>query len=365
MKFVLHLIVPCAIALPTGATPLEMPEWEGDTASASLVGSGLWPDDEREAPPGGESAASEPAPATEERVNAGEGLPGLIFIRRKTPFDAEPFPREEPEELPPIRGELREQFFGDRPRHYLVDPQRILTEQKANDIHRFLEFHSEESLYPVFLLVTGENQVLPGDVDLDAVLRRWFADGPGVILVYRAEAPENLHLRISSPTGAPPAESVLSRMEEACVREALAADNPSDQVERLVVELSIQLAWFERQGRDVSSTSELTAREEETSLPATPPVASSATPGAASGREMMGDAGSFLREVPALWAGGGGGVLVLAALVMHGLARSRARARKPILFPVYRSRPRLGGRFTGGAFVGISFEMGKADGRIE
>ena len=58
-------------------------------------------------------------------------------------------------------------------------------------------------------------------------------------------------------------------------------------------------------------------------------------------------------------------ILLLALLfVLKNFISSRKKFKGPILFPRYSKQERLGGEFSGGAFVGISFEMGRPDGRM-
>lgn len=261
------------------------------------------------------------------------------------------------EELPPLTGELGKRFFAHTPVDYLIDPQHLLTEQKSNDIQRFLEFHSDEAEFDIFVMVLGEKQKIPDDVDLKALHKKWFGDQPALLMVYYREHPDLTELVVNEDITAALPATVMAQVRENILREGSATDHAPDQVEKMAIELSIQLYWV---GRLLEQES-----KEGLELAAT-----------GSAREMSAsdDAPEVLREyapqfflasptkaIPYLFlavliviAFAGGGMLWAAWRWWQDRERIGGRA---LLFPHFQITPRLGGEFSGGAFVGMSFDL--------
>ena len=390
MKRSLLLLI--ALAVPTDfvGAAVELPSWgSGDAPGAYPLGGELWPTSllpERAA----DSATSDPAEAPGAVAAAGVEIHGPPAPGRSTPqpsrfygpdglaetTGSDPslqrvrenpdgtftFPDEMEEEeayepLPPLEGELADLYFAHAPIDYLVDPQRLLTEQKSNDIMRFLEFHADESKIRIFVLAIGENQTLPEGVDLQELHREWFSDDPAVVMLYYREKPEMTELFFNESIRDSLPKSVFDRIRQNCLREGAVADFAPDQVEKMAIELSIQLYWLSR-------LLESEAKGET-------PLAS------ASGvHEMMAsaDAPELLREyAPGIFIDESGRMISLVltfVFVLGGLAAVGSfgwilmwwRGREgvsgePLLFPEFRMARRLGGEFCGGGFVGMSFDL--------
>src|SRR5690606_2097318 len=151
-----------------------------------------------------------------------------------------------PEPLPPLEGELLDLYFQHAPVDFLIDPQRLLTEQKSNDIKRFLEFHSDESPFNIYVMLFGETQTLPEPIDTQQLHREWFSEAPTVLMLYYREHPEMTELVINETVRASMPKSVFDRILQNCLREGAATDDAPDQVEKMAIELSIQLYWLGR-----------------------------------------------------------------------------------------------------------------------
>ena len=150
MRFLSAILLSLLLPTAVRAAKVEMPEWEGGGESATYhLGGGLWPKG-LIPEPGGEGGATDSVTDSTDTDGAAPG---------PTQFYG-------PQGLPPLEGELKDIYFGFAPVDFLIDPQRLLTEQKSNDIMRFLEFHSDESEFRIFVMCLGEKQKIPDDVDL-------------------------------------------------------------------------------------------------------------------------------------------------------------------------------------------------------
>ena len=345
---------------------LELPRWEKNSPANFKLGGSLWPEP-------AVIKATPVAPAPKKTPPKSKGDTDFKIIPREFELDEIPKNEDENEELPEIIGELKEKFFGSLPEEFLIDPQRLLTEQKSNDIHRFLEFHADESLYPIFIMVFGEKQVIPEDIDLREVRSRWFGEGPSVLLAYRSDQPDSIEFIYESNFSAQLPDSVFSGIREHCLRESKFADNPSDQVEKLAIELSIQLFKLEQiiergLAEPEEKASPLVAVERNSvaavkdPVPLVQPAEPVPLPREIVEQSMLGVDLKIKRPIVV----GGIGVFLLALIWIARFifVRRRASLRRPILFPHYERRVRLKGEHTGGAFSSISFEFGKTDGNI-
>lgn len=394
MKTTFLILLIASLPMAGLCSKVEMPEWEEPKAAASyILGGGLWPNDiladtdtgEGEGESEGETSeeASEGALATTEEGNELEKNPvakkeNLEFFGPAEGTEALAVPpptevarteatetsadavAEEPvvEALPPLTGELKDLYFAHAPVDFLVDPQRLLTEQKSNDIKRFLEFHSDESDYHIYVFVVGETQKIPDDINLQQLHREWFADSPTVVMFYYREAPDMTEFVYNDAISSALPSSVFERIRQNCLREGAATDLAPDQVEKMAIELSIQLYWLSRLEQHESKEAQALAAETPIhELPASadaPELLREYAPGIfleESGRRFVSMILTALLIVLV--------VIIVAAIGWTAIWwRNRDRySGKPLLFPTFQVVPRLGGEFSGGGFVSMSFEL--------
>jgi hypothetical protein len=395
-----------AAAMPLGsvcAAGIDLPEWEStETPASYYLGGGLWP---KSLIPDATAASAQPGAPVE---GTGEGtlagglavtdldfvgppapgrpLPGTTVAATAAPtqffgpagdtstsdpslqrvkenpdgtFDVpeEVVEVEAYEPLPPLEGDLADLYFAHAPVEYLVDPQRLLTEQKSNDIMRFLEFHADESKFRIYLMVIGDNQKVPEGTDIKALHQKWFSDEPTALMLYYREKPELTELVFNDPVRNSLPKSVFDRILQNCLREGAVAELAPDQVEKMAIELSIQLYWLSRLMEKenpehqslvaASSVHEMIASEDAPELL----------------REYA--PGIFIDETSKMLSFVLTFVVVLGGLALIGLIgwvvmwwRGReSLSGEPLLFPEFRLPRRLGGEYCGGGFVGMSFEL--------
>jgi hypothetical protein len=398
-KWVILLLV---LAMPTqGMTAsAELPEWEeAEDLTEFALGGVLWPSgsaaageaallarrggvpfaedatDVAETPAGAtdaattETAEANPAKPKEPIFYGPEGAVAATVLAALTPEEsaaaalAEGNPElaaAEPEfieDLPPLTGELGKRYFGHAPVEFLIDPQHLLTEQKSNDIQRFLEFHSDEAEFDIFVMVLGEKQTVPEDTDLKALHAQWFADRPTLLMLYYREHPDLTELVVNDRISSALPVTVMAQVRENILREGSATDHAPDQVEKMAIELSIQLYWVGRlleqgskEGRELAATG--SAREMAASADA-PEVLREFAPQFFLSEKVK--AVPYLLFVMlGLLAFAGGGMLWAAWRWWQERERIGGRA---LLFPHFQITPRLGGEFSGGSYVGMSFDL--------
>lgn len=354
-----------------------LPSWP-EQDNGYYPGGGLWPEGTLPDNAGEFIAGIEDSESHETSAKlAADPAAEMILVIHEDSEDLPPKPEvqnEVPDELPRIEGDLQDAYFAEKPAQLLVDPQKLVTEQRANDVLRFLEFHDEESDFRICAMILGHNQEIPEEVDLAQLEEKWFDDRATFLAVYQLSRPEDLELIYHPGNTRRLADPTLERIRYDCVRAARAVDNPSDQLEKLIVELSIQLFQLE-QGRRVSNPM--------APVPS-PPVATTGDPVEGSPvtvavvLETAIDPGRWAIAIrfidrirsagPIAWMVLGSSLLLVLSIALFlrtVYAKRRTSGKKPILFPACEPRRRIGGVHNGGAFAGISFELGKCDGRME
>lgn len=373
---------------------LELPEWEGDDKEENgyVLGGGLWPADSSPGEienadnvvvmsttedSGSELTAGSPPPI----VNSPGRAEDLAALTRPSILNTEsislkpvsglrvPTPMLMPlrieevitNELPPIEGRLKDDYFSVVPADHLVDPQQLLTEQKSHDIERFLQYHAEEAKFDICLLLFGGTQEIPDDIVIEQKHAEWFGDQPVVTVAYFLAHPERTRIAYGKGIKNQLPPVVFEQIFQSCVREAQVAETAYDQVERLAIELSIRLYWMakllERQsaGERIASTA-----EELTGAGWNP------SEGEGSDAVNLGNAmgGSRLTELFETFGGMPWLLVGLCGAGFIGVAgggwwwwRRDSLAAKPMLFPELEVPSRLGGSYSGGGYIGISFDV--------
>ncbi len=389
---------------------IELPDWEDDDKPEKFVlGGGLWPEgvmdvaatapkdgkegdkkagDEKSAGKEGDKKPTDPAnpeadgdvklantdtegvsdnppgeepTATKRRVREippgmGPEVPETISIAEATL----PPLVDEAEDMPPIEGQLRDQFFKYRPRAFLIDPQQMLTEQKSNDVRRFLEYHAEEAGIDIYLMVMGKGQQIPADISLDAQHREWFGEMPTALVATTMGSMGHTQFAYGDQITGSVEKSALDKVYQHCLREAQKIENSSDQVEQLVLELSIQLYWvsqlLDKDQGAVTPPVHLTSTGIEEPVAAVRPDGSMPIPFSSSvGGTNIAPLGFDL-----MWWILGGILLIAVVITLWCVSwvwRRDSLNRKPVLFEELTIPGRLGGEYSGGGFIGMSFDV--------
>lgn len=396
------LVLVTMLPLPVRAAKVELPVWDGAAESESYyLGGGLWPkslipDENAAAQDPGATAEVAPGVAPDGTILPGTAVPGTAvpgtaapgtdlpgaprFYGPQGPVDGtevtpgnrpavienpdgtfvipeEIFEEEAYEPLPPLEGELSDLYFAHAPVDFLIDPQRLLTEQKSNDIKRFLEFHSDESSIHIFVMALGETQKLPADIDIEALHKKWFSDQPTVLMLYYREEPQLTQLVFNESVRTSLPKSVFDRILQNTLREGGVTELAPDQVEKMAIELSIQLYWLSKlmahENKDDQARAANSSIHEMIASPDAPELLREYAPGI-----FIEDTSKVISLVFTLIVVVGG--LSLIGLIGWGILAWKGRENvsgQPLLFPEFKISPRLGGEFSGGGFVGMSFEL--------
>ena len=394
-RFSAILVLLTMLPLPVRAAKVELPTWEASESETYYLGGGLWP---KSLIPDAAAAAQDPgaasglapgvapdgtilpaapgfeivgppAPGAQQfygpqgPVDGSEATPGNRPAVIENPDGTFVIPEEIVEEeayepLPPLEGELSDLYFTHAPVDFLIDPQRLLTEQKSNDIKRFLEFHSDESSFRIFVMAIGETQKIPDHIDIEALHKKWFSDEPTVLMLYYREQPQLTRLVFNESVRNSLPDSVFDRILQNTLREGGVTELAPDHVEKMAIELSIQLYWLsklmEHENKDDQARAANSTIHELVASSDAPELIREYAPGI-----FIEDTSKVISLVFTLIVVIGG--LALIGLIGWGILAWKGRENisgQPLLFPDFKISPRLGGEFSGGGLVGMSFELG-------
>lgn len=270
-----------------------------------------------------------------------EGPPDEPAFEKLKPLDAEgPTPEDLAGEQTPA-SEIPEKFlasyFNERPKTYLVDPQKLLAPKQYQDRLAFLDYHASETSVDLFIYVFERSQEIPGAARAEEVAERFFSTGrPAAIVYYFLGDPQRTVLYLSPSLTDRVSADDQRRTLQSSIEKSLEKQEAGDQLDAFSVQMSIRLYWMER----VMSG-------------ATIPQSVSAL-GAVDGKAAFAhQQTSLLDRLPSRWWQPV--VLLLGCavggLLVKGWVTYRARYR----FPDFNAEPRLGGDHAAGIGAVISF----------
>lgn len=331
---------------------VALPDWTEKDAErfeqpgSALLGGGLWPVELQPTPLPPFPAEAEGM--AEEATDEGPMLlpeeipeieaPKIVITRASDGLDEIATERETEAalgEAGEVPAEFRAAYFNERPRNFLSDPQRLLTEQKTNDLRRFLEYHEGESKIAIYVLVFGGRQELPAGMTLRDLYHEWFIGDDVVLTAYFLGEPKRSRLEFGDETMAMLGAETVSEALEHCIEEARGAQNPFNQLERFCIELSIRLYWIEKNnGMSGGQTAAAEAQPDEVAAP----------PTAAGSRVDLRDIAFYGLCLAAMLAGAG-----------WFLWRRFRATDRTFIFPDFEITPRLSAPHSGGAHAVMFF----------
>lgn len=207
--------------------------------------------------------ALEPLPKWSEedaaRVMKGECLISDALFRLQQeeeqpapPPDVLELPEPGPESLdvvPPteILEEDLAKYFGQKPKSYLVDPQKLMSRQEFRDRLSFLKYHASDSKVDFYVYVFDEQQIIPPEIQVDSLFAKYFDGGrPAVILFYFMGAPDRSELHLTPDLMRSVGEAERVRALQSSINQAVVKSQPVDQLDGFCVQMSIRIYWMEK-----------------------------------------------------------------------------------------------------------------------
>jgi hypothetical protein len=285
--------------------------------------------------------------ADKEALKKREFVPGAMLLTEDSlagpaAQEVEPPKPEEIEQAatPVVAEQYLEPYFGERPKHFLVDPQGLLSDKDARDRENFLNYHSGDSAIDLFVYLFDGHQEIPSEVREEEIVERHFSGGkPAVVVYYYLGAPEKSDIYVSPLIADSVSAADQRRALASSVEEALEKPDKVAQFEAFCVQLAIRIYWMERATglvTEVGTTPQV--------RPLVKAVKKEEKPSATKAK---------VEAMVAEWGPSAGIMGAAVFVVAGGLAFARRQAR--YRFPVFEVPPRMGGSHAAGIGAVISF----------
>jgi len=335
---------------------LPLPRWENDAPAQpmaeepgsqfnSLLPADAFVEDSLELPPSGPRLSDAPPTLMPGYSALGPTDLSLFLhgsiLQSDSPTAAMPHPTP----IMDLRDLPTEIFQGlkDAPTNeYVMDPQNLIPEVTRIDLDRLLEFHAKDCQIHFYLLVIDTNQQLPTTAALDQLAHGALTRQKACLAVYPLGEPWRARVLLSPNIQSTVTTATLADLAADCIQDAHQAQQSSLQLQRYAVRLSTRLFWLEN------------------TLPSSSTATSSSSLQDIAGQTHPISNSLFQSTwiVPSLIAMA---VLLTAICLTQLLVKKRSRQlmTEPThvwILPDLEVTPRLGGAFSGGSSITVSFK---------
>jgi hypothetical protein len=263
--------------------------------------------------------------------------PPPVPVPEIIPLETDPEVSENGPEL--IGEEYIDEYFGQRPVTFLLDPQELLSRQALRDRESFLQYHAGDSEVDLYVYLFDGEQELPEGVTIEQVFEQHYqSSGPTALVFYYLGMPERSQLALSESITEVVSLDEQKRALRNAIQEAFEKSDSAYQLDNFAVELSIRLYWFEKAMAGADPTPPMAAAINQEG---TPPVL-----------EDPAVALSLLIQLKPVGIGVG---ILLGAVGLGFLGRWIAEQRFRYTFPEVESAILLGAPHAAGVGAVVSF----------
>lgn len=148
---------------------------------------------------------------------------------------------------PEIAEKFLPEYFAERPKSFLIDPQALLSVSDYRDRLSFLNYHANDSSIDLYVYIIGGDQEIPSAVREEETIERFFSEGrPAAIVYYYLGAPQRSAVYLSPSITDAISAAEQRRALESSVMQAFEKTQAGEQIERFLVQMSIRIYWMER-----------------------------------------------------------------------------------------------------------------------
>ena len=138
-------------------------------------------------------------------------------------------------------------YFDQKPKSYLIDPQKLLSRQEYRDQLSFLKYHASDSRVGFYVYVFDTKQMIPSQIIAEEIFQHCFADaGPTVLLFYFMGAPERSVIHLSADLMKAVGRAECARARQSAVNQAMVKSQEADQLDGYCMQMSIRIYWMEK-----------------------------------------------------------------------------------------------------------------------
>jgi len=243
------------------------------------------------------------------------------------------------DERPLVPEPFLNDYFGAKPKRFLIDPQNLISRNDRKKLEDFLIYHAGDSSIDIYVSVFATDQRIPDEVLQDELIKRHFSEGkPAVICHYFLDAPRRSTIHLSASLTDVVSVTEQGRALDSSKVGAMKTRSSSQQLEEFLVQMSIRVYWMERM-------LEGSINQELENLP------SNEVDQPFENDELATENDHPVWLVNSVWAAGG---LGLSAIILWGLV-TWLKIRRKFMFPELPVEPRLGGVHAAGIGAVVSF----------
>lgn len=138
-------------------------------------------------------------------------------------------------------------YFGEKPKSFLVDPQGLLNKANHKELLSFLNYHAEDSSIDLFTYLFKEDQEIPGECRQEELIERCFSSGrPAAVVFYFLSSPHRAKLYLSPDLLEKISTAEQRRSLEGSIMQAAEKNDAQSQLSAFLIQMSIRLYWMER-----------------------------------------------------------------------------------------------------------------------
>jgi hypothetical protein len=154
---------------------------------------------------------------------------------------------EEESNSPELSEEVLAKYVSQKPKNFLIDPQKFLSRQEYRDRLSFLKYHASDSSVGLYVYLLDDSQQWPPDTKLENLWRNHFADaGPTVLVCYFMGNPSRSEIFVSPNLMESVGKAEQTRALQSSVKNAYVKSDPVDQLDGFCEQLSTRIYWMEK-----------------------------------------------------------------------------------------------------------------------
>jgi len=145
-------------------------------------------------------------------------------------------------------------YFTTSLESYLIDPQRLFSNQETLDQEGFLDYYAGESEVDIRVYLFDAQQEIPVGYSLKRLVEERYAEGsPTAVVFYFLGNPERNQMMFGGKETVMVSDDALRKMLDQAKIKALEKSDSASQMESFIVQLSISIYWVEQSMLDAQS----------------------------------------------------------------------------------------------------------------
>lgn len=146
-----------------------------------------------------------------------------------------------------LSDEVLAKYFLQKPKNFLVDPQKLLSRQEYRDRLSFLKYHASDSSVGFYVYLLDGVQQWPPDRPLERLWHDFFADaGTTVLACYFMGDPSRSEIFVSPDLMKSVGKAERTRALQSAIKNAYVKSDHVDQLDGFCEQLSTRIYWMEK-----------------------------------------------------------------------------------------------------------------------